>query len=293
MTQFKAQRIAVVGASSQIGQILLSRLAFSGYLSYRIGREDRSSSEDTRTHVFQESYGIFVPNLETADVVISLAPLPSIEIVIKMAMALGAKRIIAFGSTGRFSKVGSTSLIEHDFVVQQERAEFLLIKQCEELGIRWTLFRPTMIYGADADQNVTFIRLMIRKFGFFPIPIGANGLRQPVHVEDLADACISALVFEATTNKTYNLGGGGVLSIRDMIKKIFEAEGRIAILLPLPKLLFSLLLSLLKWLPFATFVRKEMIDRMFQDLIVDNTNAMNDFGYSPRAFILKSRELKK
>jgi len=150
-----------------------------------------------------------------------------------------------------------------------------------------------MIYGADADQNVTFIRLMIRKFGFFPIPIGANGLRQPVHVEDLADACISALVFEATTNKTYNLGGGGVLSIRDMIKKIFEAEGRIAILLPLPKLLFSLLLSLLKWLPFATFVRKEMIDRMFQDLIVDNTNAMNDFGYSPRAFILKSRELKK
>lgn len=206
-----------------------------------------------------------------------------------MAQALGAKRIIAFGSTGRFSKLGSTSEIEQDFVVQQERAEMLFSKHCEELSIGWTLFRLTMIYGADADQNVYFIKSMIRKFGFFPLPIGANGMRQPVHVDDLAGACVSALGCEATINKAYNLGGGELLSFPVLVKRIFEAEGKSAILIPIPMLLFSLLISTAKKFPKAAFVRKEMVERMFQDLTADNQAAMDDFGYAPRPFYLKKK----
>ncbi len=205
----------------------------------------------------------------------------------KMAQTLGANRIIAFGSTGRFSKVGSTSLIEQDFVVQQERAEFFFSKRSEELGITWTLFRPTMIYGADSDQNIAFIKSMIIKFGFFPLPFGAKGLRQPVHVDDLAEACLSALRHESTGNKAYNLGGGEVLSFPELIKRIFYVEGRRPLVLPIPKPLFLLLINVLQKFPKAAFVRKEMVERMYQDLIADNYQAKNDFGYSPRLFYEK------
>lgn len=289
MAESRSERVAVVGASSQIGQALLPRLTSAGYLAYRIGREDRGAADGISTHVFDELSGSFVPSLGSADAVISLAPLPSIDIVVKMAQALGAKRIIAFGSTGRFSKIGSNSAIEQDFVAQQERAETRFSAWCGELGIGWTLFRPTMIYGANADQNVSFIKSMISKFGFFPIPVGANGLRQPVHVDDLAYSCVSALGHEATSNKAYNLGGGEVLSFPVLVKRIFEAEGKRAILIPIPMLLFSLLISIAKKFPKAAFVRKEMVERMFQDLTADNQAAMDDFGYAPRPFCLKKK----
>jgi hypothetical protein len=86
--------------------------------------------------VFDEFSRSFVPSLGSADAVISLAPLPSIDVVVKMAQALGAKRIIAFGSTGRFSKLRSTSPIEQDFVAQQERAESVFSMHCEAFGRR-------------------------------------------------------------------------------------------------------------------------------------------------------------
>ena len=283
------ESVAVVGASSQIGQALLSRLASAGYLVYRIGREDRSAAEGITTYVFNELSGNFVPSLGAADAVISLAPLPSIDVVVKMACALRARRIIAFGSTGRFSKIGSTSAIEQDFVAQQERAESVFSIGCESAGMGWTLFRPTMIYGADSDLNVSFIKSMISKFGFFPIPVGANGLRQPVHVDDLAAACVLALGNEATCNKAYNLGGGEVLSFPVLVKKIFKANGKRPILIPVPKLLFPLLITAAKKFPKAAFVRQEMVERMFQDLTADNQTAMNDFGYAPRPFCLKKK----
>lgn len=284
MSESGSQRVAVVGASSQIGQVLIPRLEAAGYIACRIGREDRGAAEGITTHVFDELSGSFVPSLGSADAVISLAPLPSIDVVVKMAQALGAKRIIAFGSTGRFSKLGSTSEIEQDFVVQQERAEMLFSKLCEELGIGWTLFRPTMIYGADADQNVYFIKSMIRKFGFFPLPLGANGMRQPVHVGDLAGACVSALGCEATINKAYNLGGGEVLSFPELVRRIFMAEGRRPVVIPFPKVLFLLLIEIAQKFPKAAFVRKEMVERMYQDLTADNQTAKDDFGYQPIAF---------
>ena len=289
MSESGSQRVAIVGASSQIGQALIPRLEAAGYTACRIGREDRGAAERITTHVFDELSGSFVPSLGSADAVISLAPLPSIEVVVRMAQTLGAKRIIAFGSTGRFSKVGSTSVIERDFVVQQERAESAFSMRCEAAGMGWTLFRPTMIYGADSDLNVSFIKSMISKFGLFPIPVGANGLRQPVHVDDLASACVLALGQGATCNKAYNLGGGEVLSFPVLVKRIFEAEGKRAILIPIPMLLFSLLISIAKKFPKAAFVRKEMVERMFQDLTADNQAAKDDFGYAPRPFCLKMK----
>ena len=54
MTESRAQRVAVVGAASQIGQALLPQLAAAGYVSYSIGRENRGIVEGVTTYVFEE-----------------------------------------------------------------------------------------------------------------------------------------------------------------------------------------------------------------------------------------------
>jgi nucleoside-diphosphate-sugar epimerase len=282
----KAGRVAVVGANSQIGLFLVPRLVSAGYAVFPIGREDKRGVIGQRSYVFDESSGCFNPTLDHVDALISLAPLPTIAMVLKMAQSLNARRIIAFGSTGRYSKIGSTSPLEQDFVVQQERAENLFSITSEEMGIGWTLFRPTMIYGADADQNVYFIKSMIRKFGFFPMPIGANGMRQPVHVNDLAVACMLALNCDITINRAYNLGGGEMLVFADLVKRIFNAEELSPVIIRIPKVMFLLLIAVAQKLPGFTFLRRQMIDRMYQDLTADNQPAKEDFGYEPQAFRL-------
>ena len=51
MSESGSQRVAIVGASSQIGQVLIPRLEAAGYMACRIGREDRVPAEGITTHV--------------------------------------------------------------------------------------------------------------------------------------------------------------------------------------------------------------------------------------------------
>ena len=108
-----------------------------------------------------------------------------------------------------------------------------------------------------------------------------------MHVDDLAAACVSVLECEYAFNRAYNLGGGEVLCFPELVRYIFRAEKRIPLLLPIPVSLYYLLILAAKKFPKATFVRKEMVDRMFQDLIADNKPAIDDFSYNPRPFLLK------
>ncbi|MEZ5552625.1 MAG: NAD-dependent epimerase/dehydratase family protein [Pseudomonadales bacterium] len=275
--------MAVLGVSSQLGVPLVLALSKAGHQVSGISRATTARAP-CDIHVYDPDTHKFKPPLAGVTAIISLAPLPNIPDVLDIATALHATRIIAFGSTGVFSKETSTSDIERRFVRDQLNAERLLARNSQERQINWTLFRPTMIYGADADQNVTFISNVIRKCGFFPIPIGANGLRQPVHVNDLATACVAAIDRPATFNRAYNLGGGETIRYSEMVRRISRAAGRRSIILPVPRFLYRWIVGLLKFLPGLDYIRVEMIDRMFVDLIADNTQAHDDFGFQPHPF---------
>ncbi|MEZ5659106.1 MAG: hypothetical protein R3E83_11420 [Burkholderiaceae bacterium] len=275
--------VAVVGASSQIGQALLERLRESGYRAAPIARS-ATAVQGITAHVYDRAEGGFTPHLAGAEALITLAPLPTIGDSIEIARRLGARRIIAFGSPGRFSKRDSSSPLEREFVELQTRAERDLADGCEASGIGWTLLRPTMIYGAGNDLNVAFIGRVIDRLGVFPIPFGARGLRQPVHVDDLAIACVSALRLGAGIGQAYNLGGGEQLPFPELVRRIFLASGRRPRLLPVPLFAYRLAIALARRIPGAAFVRAEMVDRMFVDLIADNGPAARDLGYAPRGF---------
>jgi nucleoside-diphosphate-sugar epimerase len=275
--------IAIVGATSPIGHFLIARCRENRVAFNAIGRNTRRF-EDYGVHSFNDSLKCFDPPIEGASAVINCAPLPIIERVMDMADRLQAKRIIAFGSTGRFSKSGSSSRIEQDFASQQIQAEQRFETLSRQRGIAGTLFRPTMIYGGGSDLNVAFIGSFIRKFGFFPVPRGANGLRQPVHADDLAGACLAALTCERTFARAYNLGGGERLPYADLAARIFSALKKRPVIVPLPFYACRLLVRLSRKIPGYRFINPDMVDRTRLDLIADNSDAYSDFGYSPRNF---------
>ena len=199
---------------------------------------------------------------------------------------LGVKRLIAFGTTSRFYKHASADPDERKLMRDIIAADEQFATECRLRHIRWTLFRPTLIYGCGRDRNITFIANWIRRFGFFPLSADGRGLRQPVHAADLAKACSDALDNPRTFDRAYNLSGGSTLTYRAMVEVVFHGLGRRPRLLRLPLGLFRAAIRLARSLPGFADISTEMATRMGVDMCFDHGDATADFGFAPRPFTL-------
>jgi uncharacterized protein YbjT (DUF2867 family) len=277
--------IVVTGASSQIGRFLLPRLVASGYSVTAISRspaaENGVGSVSWISGDIDKSGDLQMPQ---ADTLIHVAPLRLLPRFLPDFLAYGGKRVICFGTTSRFVKAASADAHEQAFAAAQIAAEEKMAKLCAASGAHWTLFRPTMIYGCEMDRNVTLIARLIRRFGFFPLLGAAIGLRQPVHADDLAAACVAVLDRPATFDKAYDLTGGETLRYRHMVERIFAALGRPPRFISVPIALFRLALWLVSRIPRFRDFNAEMARRMNDDLVFDSVPAKRDFGYAPRPF---------
>jgi nucleoside-diphosphate-sugar epimerase len=161
----------------------------------------------------------------------------------------GARRVVVLSSTSRFTKVGSGDTAEQATAAKLIDGETRLHAWAESRGIEWVILRPTLIYGIGRDKNISEIARFIRRFGFFPVLGEAKGLRQPIHAEDVATACVSALQATDAANRAYNISGGQTLSYREMVIRVFDALGRRPRLLTVPLWAFRLAVTMLRRLP--------------------------------------------
>lgn len=204
--------------------------------------------------------------------------------------AYGATKIVITSSTSRFTKQGSGSKKETETAERLQRGEEDFAQWCEVNAIDWIILRPTLIYGLGRDKNVREIAAMIRKVGIFPIFGAGSGLRQPIHAEDLALACIRALD-GITNNKAYNVSGGQVLTYKEMVQEVFRALNRRPITPTVPLPLFKLACRALNLVPRFAHWTPQMAERMNADMAFDHIDATQDFGFEPRPFRLTPSDL--
>jgi nucleoside-diphosphate-sugar epimerase len=285
---FSPPRIIVTGATSIIGQFLLPKLANFGYEVHAISRSNGSKRVATEKDIVWHSINISRPEQLihlSADALVHLAPLWLLPPLLPVLDSLGIKRVIGFGSTSIFSKAGSANPEERRLSVHLAEAEEAIVKRCATVGINWTVFRPTLVYDCVRDKNITKIASFIRRFGFFPLLGEGRGLRQPVHADDLANACILALWRSDTFNRAYNLSGGETLSYLQMVARIFNALGKQARFLAVPEWVFHTAIQLARLLPGKPSLNPEMATRMNVDLCFNHAEATRDFDFSPRLFL--------
>jgi len=103
-----------------------------------------------------------------------------------------------------------------------------------------------------------------------------------VHAQDVAAACVAALDADHLADRAYNLAGGETLTYREMVTRVFAGLGREPILPSLPAWMFRLALICLRVFPRYRRWSMAMVDRMNQDLVFDHSDAVRDFGYTPR-----------
>ncbi|MDM8557964.1 NAD-dependent epimerase/dehydratase family protein [Candidatus Parabeggiatoa sp. HSG14] len=283
LTDLNQAEVLVTGATSQIGQCLLPHLQAAGITMTAISRQPQSN---TAYIVWQQSNLQISPlSISQSSLLFHVAPLPLLPpLLTHLPNNAPLKKIIAFSSTSCFTKANSPDPKERRIATQLTEAETALITICQARDIAWTLFRPTLIYGCGIDKNVTFIARFIRRFGFFPLVGQGKGLRQPVHADDLAIACVQACLSPKAINKAYNLSGGQTLTYYDMVKAIFHHLGKKPRIMSIPLPLFKFTTRCLSGLPTYAHLSAAMIARMNQDLCFDYTMAYHDFGYQPRTF---------
>jgi nucleoside-diphosphate-sugar epimerase len=295
MNAAPSHSVVVTGAASQVGCFLLPRLAGSGMRVMAVSRRPGPEAAAVFGPAWA-GHGVTTwiqADLERpldsawsdgCDTWIHLGPLQLVSRVLGAGAAPSVRRVIAFGSTSRFTKAQSAHPRERQLAAELEAGEAALARSCAERGIDWTLFRPTLIYGAGIDRNVMVIATAIRRFGMFPLVGNGRGLRQPVHADDLAAACISVLACPASAGRAYDLSGGEVLAYRDMVVRICAAVGRTARLLPVPVSGVGFALWCLSWLPRYRDFNTEMARRMADDMVFPHDAASRDFDYQPRSF---------
>ena len=109
-------------------------------------------------------------------------------------------------------------------------------------------------------------------------------MRQPVHVDDLAEAVARLQASPSLPQQVYVLAGGEQLTYRRMIEHVFHSQRRKVRFWIIPEGLFKFAVATLSWLPGLRFLNSEMITRMEQDLVYDIEPARRDFAYSPGMF---------
>ncbi|HEY1772215.1 MAG TPA: NAD-dependent epimerase/dehydratase family protein [Gammaproteobacteria bacterium] len=272
-------RIVVTGGSSVVGDYLLPRLSAAGHACTILSRTQRDQAGWRRVDAAREQ--VWDASLQDITALIHLAPLTLLPRVLPGAPA-SLQHVIAIGTTSVYTKGDSRSVKDRELVQQQRAAEQVLTEFCASRGIVYTLFRPTLVYDGLRDKNIARITRLIQALGFFPVAAPGKGLRQPLHADDLAAACVAAL--DARGSQAYELGGGEVLSYRAMLERIFQALGRRPRILPLPVALYRAAIAAARVLPRYRNLTPAVADRMNQDMVFDSSAAMQDFGLKPRRF---------
>ena len=81
---------------------------------------------------------------------------------------------------------------------------------------------------------------------------------QPVYVGDVAEAILRCVEDPATAGKTYELGGPGVFTFAELLRRTLQEIGRHRLLLPLPFGIARVQAAVMEWLPVPPLTRDQL-----------------------------------
>lgn len=287
------REVGILGVNSLVGRCLLGALTQAGWGVAAYSRNtDKPVTAGIKWRQLDTSLSSAGgQNRDTQSFWVCVLPVWVLPDYFALLESHQARRVIVLSSTSRFTKTSSRNPQERRLAQHLIDAEKKVIDWATGNNVEWTILRPTLTYGLGRDKNIAEIARFIRRFGFFPVLGEARGLRQPIHADDVAIACVSALEAQNAVNKAYNLAGGETISYRDMVTRVFQAVNRPVRLIPIPRIVFQFGIALLKLVPRYRHWSYAMAERMNEDLVFDHSEASHVLDFKPRNFNLSPEDV--
>jgi uncharacterized protein YbjT (DUF2867 family) len=173
-----------------------------------------------------------------------------------------------------------------------QRTKYLAEQHLAASGLDGTVFRPSVIFG-DPRGRMEFATQLMRDIVdtvlpaplFYPglLPTGAGRFRlSPVHVRDVAQAFVCALLSPATIGQTLCLGGPEALSWREIIERLAAVRGRRKLTVPVPALSITTAATLLDRFEDFPITRDQL--RMLMEGNTCAPTALHSLGIDPVPF---------
>ena len=181
-------------------------------------------------------------------------------------------RLIFLGSTRKFTHWPDA----HGIGVQAGESAFLAS------GRSGVMLHPTMIYGAQGEDNVQRLAALLRRLPLVPLPNGGRALVQPIHQDDVTHAIRAALDHEWDGPHSLVIAGPTPLPYADFVRAVAAAVGlpppRI---IPVPAGVLMAAASLLSRIPRLPHVQPDEIRRLLEDKAFDIRPMQQTLGIPP------------
>ncbi|RJT04349.1 complex I NDUFA9 subunit family protein [Halococcus sp. IIIV-5B] len=145
-----------------------------------------------------------------------------------------------------------------------------------ESALDWTIFRPSVVFG-DGGEFVSFTKKVTPPY-LAPLPRGGRTRFQPIWVGDLVPMLADAVDDDSHVGETYDIGGPAALTLADVAKLAYRAEGKPISVVPVPMGLTKVGMAAIGPVPFVPFGPDQA-----RSLEMDNVVTHNDidaFGRS-------------
>lgn len=136
--------------------------------------------------------------------------------VAQVCESLGIERLI------HMSALQASSQAPSQYLMSKAKGEAALSDFNKKLNI--TIFKPSVIFG----RNDSFLNLFANLVRYLPVVALAkpNAQFQPIWVEDVASCFVNAVENTDTYDKSYELGGPTIYTLRALVQKVMDILGK-------------------------------------------------------------------
>lgn len=280
----------LLGASGAVGLRVLARLSARGDEITALSRQLRPQAQ-ANTQWYQHNVYHDDPNaLPTAAVVISAGPLDGMAVWAARANWREGTRLVALSSLSAETKADSDNAQERALAQRLRECEAALLALGKARGWLVTVIRASLIYDPQSAQlSLDQLLALAKRMHFLPLPRDANGLRQPVHADDLAQALLACTESDGAANAVLRLAGGERIAFAQMVARYLAMHGATARIVWLPGWSARMLQALLPLLGRRGRSIASQLARSRHNLVIDNGDWLQ-IGVTPRSFCAPKRD---
>jgi nucleoside-diphosphate-sugar epimerase len=266
--------VHIIGASGRSGAALCRALLAAGAACIPLVRS-RAKWEAT-------GIGAAACIADIADTAALRAALADARLIVSTAHARYAPLILeAAPASARFVFLGSTRKFTR---WPDEHARGVLVGEAAFLasGRTGVMLHPTMIYGAQGEDNVQRLAALLRRLPFIPLPGGGKALVQPIHQSDVTRAIAAALAISWSGPNSVTIAGPVPLPYADLVRAVAKAASlHPPRILPLPAAPLMGAAALTRLLPVLPTVHPAEIRRLLEDKAFDIEPMRRTLGIDP------------
>ncbi|WP_256380602.1 MULTISPECIES: NAD-dependent epimerase/dehydratase family protein [Paenibacillus] len=208
------------------------------------------------------------------------------EHLVRSAAIAGVKRFIFMSSIAVVAEQSTVPINEESMAkpetpygISKWEAEKLVQQISDENAMEWVILRPPMVYGAKAPGNFMRLSNIIRKGT--PNPLGAiYNKRSFIFIENLVDAIVLCTQHSKAAGSIYHVSDDEALSTTEFIRQIAKAMNVNLLLIPIPQSLLIFMAGILG--------KKNLIRKLTESLIIDNSKIKSELGWKPPYTIYKA-----